>query len=67
MILWICGKYLEGEGGKVFWAFQGVFSTKDKAIVACRDRNYFVAPSKLNKELPDDIVTWPGVEYPLIK
>jgi len=65
MNLWICGQYRGGEISNVIWDFQGIFSEKEMAIRACRDRNYFIAPVTLNENVPDKDEVWPGVEYPL--
>lgn len=65
MELWLCGQYRSGLTGDVVWDFQGVFSTKEKAIEACRNRNYFIAPVKIDEELPDETMVHPGCEYPL--
>ncbi|MEN6375545.1 MAG: hypothetical protein ABFD75_12325 [Smithella sp.] len=66
MELWLCGQYRSGEKiGEIIWDFQGVFSAKDKAIRACRNRNYFIAPIDVDKEIPDQIEEMPNVEYPL--
>ena len=66
MNVWVCGQYLSGEEiGKVVWDFQGIFSTKEVAIKACRNKNYFIAPAELDEVLPDENEVWPGVEYPL--
>ena len=67
MELWICGKYLSGPKSEVAWDFQGIFDDKEKAIAACRDEKYFIAPAVLNKNLPDDQIDWPGAYYPLIQ
>jgi len=66
MKLWICGKYRSGEFPNVVWDFQGIFLTKKKALNACREKNDFIAPVVLNKELPQEEEIMPGVEYPLI-
>lgn len=70
MELWICGQYRSGGDngvGDVVWDFQGVFSTRAKALAACRNRNYFIAPVVLDREVPDETEEMPGYEYPLHK
>ena len=60
--LWICGKWPSpGEG---MCEFQGVFSTEEAAVGACRTKRHFVAPAKLNEDLPDERTPWPGFYYP---
>lgn len=47
------------------WVFQGIFDSKDKAIGACKDENYFIGPAILNESLSHDDVDWLGAFYPL--
>lgn len=65
MKFWICGQYRSGDPLNTVWDFQGIFSTKEKAIKACLSRNYFIVSAKLDEEIPDETKTWPGVKYPL--
>jgi len=67
LTLWVVGQYrAETDAGNV-WDIQGVFSTREKALAACRGPNYFIGPIKLNEELPDETVEWPGREWPPLK
>lgn len=50
MMLWFVGKFIELESR---FEIQGVFSTRDKAVAACREREYFVTPLLLDENLPD--------------
>ena len=61
--LWVVGQWV-GDGP---WHFQGVFSSKKKAIQACRDTTYFMGPVKLDMELPSEEVTWVGLHYPKLQ
>jgi hypothetical protein len=64
--LWLVGQYRSGDiAGKVIWDFNGIFSDRDKAIAACRDPNYFIAPVILNEELPHETIIFPRLEWPL--
>lgn len=66
--LWIVGKNSSGDhipSGSIVWEFQGVFSSRDKAVKACRSRFYFIAPATLDEEICDQHEPWPGCEYPL--
>lgn len=64
--LWLCGQYRSGEKlTEIVWDFQGIFSTKEKAVAACLNKNYFIAPIKLDEEIPDAPEFMPDVEYPL--
>ena len=66
--LWVVfqlkGKWRKPEDGGSVIEFQGVFSTEQKAIDACRDENYFMAPVKLDKELPHESIQMNGGCYP---
>jgi len=62
--VWICGQYLHGQGSEHAWSFQGVFDSEEKAVKACIDSMYFVAPTELNKTYPDEIQSWVGAYYP---
>jgi hypothetical protein len=70
--LWICfrweGRYL--DDGEWFSSpddqpqFQGVFSSRDRAVAACRDYSYCIWPVVLNEELPHEPCPTPNVEWP---
>ena len=62
--LWLVGQYHSGEIPNIVWEFQGVFDSKQKALAACRNEYYFVAPVVLNEEIPDDTYVFPGLVYP---
>ena len=59
MKLWVVGKT-----GGASWEFQGVFSTEERAVAACRDE-MFVGPAELDRQLPHDTWGWDGAYYPL--
>lgn len=61
--LWIVGKLTPEKHERAF-EFQGVFSSKDLAIKACRTPMYFIAPATLDVEVPDETLDWPGLVYP---
>jgi len=62
--LWLVGKFIaETPDGNV-WDFQGIFTTKKKAIAACKEQSYFVAPVEPNEELRDETMAFPKAEYP---
>lgn len=51
--------------GAVIWEFQGIFSSEEKALAACRDENYTMAPAILDEELPhESLPDWPGFRAP---
>jgi hypothetical protein len=64
-MLWICGQNtdIEGQG----WEFQGVFSSEELAIKACRDWTYFIAPMTLDEEVPHETFEMPGCYYPIAR
>ena len=48
--------------------FQGVFSTKQKAIEACKSPNYCVCgPAVVDQELPEETSEFPKGWYPLLE
>jgi hypothetical protein len=60
MTVWVVGQYREPS-----WDIQGVFSSEEKAVAACRHANYFVGPMPLDADLPDALQPeWPGAYYP---
>jgi hypothetical protein len=61
--LWIVGKIVSLATPPA-WEFQGVYTTRARAELACRTRNYFVGPAVLDVVINDDAVTWPGVYFP---
>lgn len=66
MQLWVCGQFIE-EGvndDENAWTFQGVFSTEELAIAACKTSDYFITPAQLDEELPSETFAWPGCYYP---
>jgi hypothetical protein len=61
--LWVVGKYVIGAAG-LAWEFQGIFSTEELALTACRCQDCFIAPVDLNQDLGDESTDWPGLYYP---
>ena len=58
--LYLVGQYKKNDTIDL----QGVFSSEDNAVSACRDATYFVIPLLLDKSLPHDSYKWNGY-YPL--
>ena len=53
------------KSGKDCWEFQGVFSTEEKALKACKGhRDYFVGPAIMDEVVTDDSIDWNGAYYP---
>jgi len=48
------------------WEIQGVFSSHEKAVAACRNDNYYTFAEELDVLLPDEPVPIPGVEWPRV-
>lgn len=65
--VWVCGKNVAETETGIVWELQGVFTTKEAAVAACKGENYFVGPVELNKEMPDEPIEWKGCEYPLLE
>lgn len=67
MQVWCCGKVLKcGEdAGGMGWMMQGVFSTRERAILECKNELYFVAPLTVDESLPHEVAPWPGLSFPL--
>lgn len=63
--VWIVGRYIMDVHGGIAWEFQGAFADKDKAVAACRDRNYFIGPATVDEERPHETEQWDGAYYPL--
>lgn len=60
--VFIVGK---NKPGKDCWEFQGVFSTEEKALKACKGhRDYFVGPAIMDEVVTDDSIDWNGAYYP---
>jgi len=65
--LWIVGqnKGFDKKSKVVAWEFQGVFTTKRKAIKACVDHTYFIGSAILNDIIPNESISWPDCYYPV--
>jgi hypothetical protein len=60
--LWVAGQALSDDGRE--WAFVGVYSTEEKAVAACLDWRFWVAPIALDFITPPEESKWPGCYYP---
>ncbi|GEA17513.1 hypothetical protein [Moorella sp. E306M] len=65
MVLWVCGKNVAELEEGIVWELQGIFTTKEAAVAACKNERYFIGPVELNKPLPEETTSWVGCEYPL--
>jgi hypothetical protein len=66
MKLWIVGQFRKQTADGNVWDFQGAFDSREAAVAACRSHDYFIAPSELNAEIPDNAQAWPDCEYPIV-
>ena len=63
--IWVVGRAIgKGKGG-IVWALQGLFSTKEQAVSACRNYTYFIGHIPFGIAFPEDIEPLPGFEYPI--
>jgi hypothetical protein len=60
--LWLCAQVRSKEPED--WDFQGIFSTEELAIAACRDATYIIGPVLLDQVLPHETIPWLGRYYP---
>src|SRR5579872_3574727 len=55
---WLVSQFIaevEYDGApRVIWEFAGIFSTKEAAIMACRDKYYAVSEVTLNQTVPHE-------------
>lgn len=66
MQAWIVGR-VSRFSAQWNWQFQGVFTTEAKAVAACIDETFFVAPAVVDEEVPYREEIWPGAYYPKAK
>lgn len=62
---YLCGQFIS-KTPRV-WEFQGIFMNREKAVEACKDKNYFIAPFEFDKKITGEQMEWPGIEWPLRK
>ena len=58
--------YVVGQNRDKCWELQGVFSSHEKALAACRNDNYYTFSEDLDVLLPDESTAIPDVEWPRI-
>ena len=64
--VWIVGKRSgTGDDDAAVWEFEGVFTKEQRAVEACQDADWFVAPARLDEQLPEAVVPWRGLYFPL--
>ena len=67
MKIYLVGKYIKKINDDVAWECGGVFDSEEKAVAACHDERYFVAPMILNEIAPQEKTDFPGAYYPKVK
>jgi hypothetical protein len=63
--IWVCGRVVSETSEGLVWELQGVFSSEQSAVSACRDETYFIGPETLDVSLRHDTDIWEGCYYPL--
>lgn len=63
-IVFVVFKYKSGEHPDILWELQGIFTTEEQAVEACREHRYGYWPEQLNRLLPPESEIPPGVIYP---
>lgn len=53
--VWIVGQRSDLSGETEQWTFSGVFTSKEKAIAACRDSTYFCGACNLDEQAPHEV------------
>lgn len=53
--VWIVGQRSDVVGESKQWTFSGVFTSREKAIAACRDWTYFVGACNLDEQAPHEV------------
>lgn len=60
--VWIVGRVLDYKS--CAWEFQGVFSSPEKAITACKNENWFVGEAVIDQGLPIESCEWINAHCP---
>lgn len=55
--VWIVGQRSDVTGDTEQWTFSGVFTSKEKAVAACRDWTYFCGACNLDESAPHEVST----------
>ncbi|MBP2657889.1 MAG: hypothetical protein H6Q69_921 [Firmicutes bacterium] len=71
MVVWLVQRFVGGvwdergeKWGLCEFEITGIFDSEQKAIDACLDHNYVVAPIEINYTFPEERVKIPGSYYP---
>lgn len=52
--VWIVGQRSDVSGETEQWTFSGVFSSREKAVAACRDWTYFIGACTVDDQAPHE-------------
>lgn len=58
--LWLVGRHVRGN----HWDVQGIFSSRELAVAACKNVRYFLFVLDLDRELPEESAVPFKLEYP---
>jgi hypothetical protein len=62
--LWFVGQFKAEVEQGIVWEFQGIFSTREAAVAACRTENYCVQSVWLDEHVSDELRVFADCEYP---
>jgi hypothetical protein len=66
MKVWVVNRNVGRNG--LDWEFCGVFSTKDKALEACLNDDYWIGPAYLDEfDDTEETINWVGAWYPYLE
>ena len=63
--VWIVGLYLDCEACEERWLIQGVYTSGEKAIEACKNRHYFIGTRNLDEDSKS--IKWEDCYYPFVE
>ena len=68
-IVWVVGKFMgivvtNTKDECNYWEMEGIFSSEQLAIKACKLNRHFIGPMELDEPCPEETALWPGAYYP---
>lgn len=61
---YLVGRYVVNTDAGPVWEFQGIFTSWDAALEACKDETYFMVEVRTDLSIPHQNVEWASVIYP---
>lgn len=58
--VWIVGRSNESS-----WELLGIYDNEKTALQRIKTHNDFIGPVELNQDLPNEIVDWPNLLFPI--